>query len=395
MANAVGKRSQGARDYQEDYFSIVQQNEADDSSDVLIVLADGMGGHSGGDVASKTAVRAFEGSFLASTSSNPKNRLRSALNVANSAVADRVAEDTRLEGMGCTLIGALRLKKALIWVSVGDSHIFVLRQNELRKVNADHSVKGELMELVEQGKLTVEEVNANPKRNALRSAVVGKPFSLIDERSLTLEKGDIVLLCTDGVDSISEEELQDVVTRNKAQSSEAISAAVLKRVKEANKPNQDNTTVVVYKHRDGTTVFDSENSRWTLGDSPDHGSISKTAVWLMFGGALILAILAAIWFSGLGTTPEPDPEPAPNETVIIVPSNKEITDSRVDTPEEDVSESDATIEDTTPSTDDTVVDDGDTPASEEPDAQDDVLDTEPLQDDGVDPTADTTEQTDQ
>ena len=156
MSNADGKRTQGARDYQEDFFSIVRQNEEDGTSDVLIILSDGMGGHSGGDVASKTAVRAFEGSFLASTSNNPKNRLHNALKVADQAIADRIAEDSRLEGMGCTLIGALRLNDTLFWTSVGDSHIFVLRKNELRKINADHSVKGELVKLVEQGKLTME-----------------------------------------------------------------------------------------------------------------------------------------------------------------------------------------------------------------------------------------------
>ncbi len=372
MSNTDGKRTQGARDYQEDFFSIVRQNEEDGTSDVLIVLADGMGGHSGGDVASKTAVRAFEGSFLASTSNNPKNRLHNALKVADQAIADRIAEDSRLEGMGCTLIGALRLNDTLFWTSVGDSHIFVLRKNELRKINADHSVKGELVKLVEQGKLTMEEVNANPKRNALRSALVGKTPTLIDERSLALEQGDIVILATDGVDTISQDELQDVVSQNKALSPEAISATVLKRVKDAAKPNQDNTTVVIYKHAKATSVISSENSRWTIGDTTQGADYKRKFIWILCGGLVVLAILAAVMMIGNGADVDPKtPEPTEPATV----QSNEIIDNRNVAPQDPASGTDIELDapDTPKETDAVETDQADDPTLTDPNETDSTV----------------------
>lgn len=287
MSNVFGKCTQGGRDYQEDFFSTIRQNEDDPTSEILIVLSDGMGGHAAGDVASKTAVRAFQASFLSSTSSSPQRRLQNALKVADQAIADRISEDNQLSGMGCTLIGALKLHNGVSWISVGDSHVFLFRDGRLRKLNADHSMMGELLKLVEKGQLTLEEARANPKKNALRSALVGKSIPLIDERSISLDEGDILIFATDGIDTLTIDQLQDVVTAHKSQSPEAMTQAILRSVDDAEKPNQDNTTVLTCYHTKSARPFWDENSKWTLNDKP-RSLLSQPLVWAVAALAIVL-----------------------------------------------------------------------------------------------------------
>lgn len=325
MSNIFAKSIQGGRDYQEDFFSTLRQNEDDPTSDILIVLSDGMGGHAAGDVASKTAVRAFQASFLSSTSNSPQRRLQNALKVADQAIADRVSEDNKLSGMGCTLIGALKLHNGISWISVGDSHVFLFRDGKLRKVNADHSMMGELMALVDKGQISLEEARANPKKNALRSALVGRTIPLIDERSISLEEGDILIFATDGVDTLTVDELQDIVITHKSQSPEAMTQAILRRVKEAEKPNQDNTTVLTCYHTTAARPFWDENSKWTLNDKPS-GLFTRPVVW----AATVLAFILIGVLIGFLMRPTPKATSLPEAVSIEadVPQDNEISGSR-------------------------------------------------------------------
>ena len=293
MSNYFGESSQGARNYQEDYFTVTRQNESDPSSELLFVLADGMGGHAGGDVASKTAVQAFQASFVSSTSRSPVRRFRNALKVADHAIADRVAEDANLTGMGCTLIGAIKLHNGLSWISVGDSHIFLFRDNRLRKLNADHSMFGELLEAVEAGTLTLEQARQSPHKNALRSALVGKTIPLIDEQSVALEEGDILIFATDGIDTLSFEDLQDIVRVQKSNSPEKLSKTILRQIAEIDKANQDNTTVVTCYHTRSKVPFWNENSRWTLTEAPSKKPLVKIVIFAL----AILALVALVLFA--------------------------------------------------------------------------------------------------
>lgn len=287
MSNIAGVRWIGKRDQQEDYFSTLRQNDADISSDILITISDGMGGHAAGDVASLTVVRAFEASFLSSTSSDPARRLNNAIRAANQALADRIDEDAELEGMGCTLIGAIKLHNRMVWISVGDSHLYLFRKGRLTKLNENHSMMGAFLQQVERGQMTLEEAKSHPRRNALLSAIMGSNITILDENEIELEEGDLFIFATDGLDTLSERQVTDILLANENASPKLIVEELVRGVKTANKLNQDNTTVVACYHTASTAPFWREDSRWRL-------KPRKARLKLFFGVALAGLLIALL-----------------------------------------------------------------------------------------------------
>ena len=115
---------QGDRPYQEDDFGCVNDREPNDPTpdSLLLVLADGMGGHAGGAHASQTAIKAFIERYRPDPG-NEIDRLEESLEEANSQIKQATLSNPDLQGMGCTLVGALFMDEGLIWVSVGDSPV--------------------------------------------------------------------------------------------------------------------------------------------------------------------------------------------------------------------------------------------------------------------------------
>ena len=109
------------------------------ADELLLVLADGMGGHAGGDVASGLVVEHFFKAYINSHANIPE-ALRNSLNSANEQLANAVVETPELRGMGTTLIGCVIRENLMYWVSVGDSPMWVLRNGALQRINADHSM---------------------------------------------------------------------------------------------------------------------------------------------------------------------------------------------------------------------------------------------------------------
>lgn len=211
----------------------------------LLVLTDGMGGHAGGDIASRlTSSVALEAMF------DPYNTIPEALSNAisrsNSAISDHVESSPECDGMGTTLVCAVVENGKLWWSSVGDSHLYLLRSGDVKKLNADHSMMPVLQKMVSEGEITTEQAAADPKRNALRSAVMGGEIPLIDisKQPFDLRKGDTIVLCSDGVDSIDNlSSLEAAVTsQNNAQNA---ANNLIEAVKAVGRPRQDNTSVVV------------------------------------------------------------------------------------------------------------------------------------------------------
>lgn len=141
--------------------------------------------------------------------------------------------------MRCTLIEDRNLR----WVSVGDSHLYVIRDKELKKANADHSYGGFLAKMAEQGKPI--EPEAGFSRNMLMSALTGDEVADIDcpETPLELQAGDRILVASDGLDTLSHGKL--VSYMESTNTAMDCVDALLKGVQEAKMPRQDNTTVVV------------------------------------------------------------------------------------------------------------------------------------------------------
>ncbi len=248
----AGGQIAGARPYQEDDYRIVAVSEREqDECDFLMVLADGMGGHRGGAEASRVAVAAFVAEF-AEAGGTVDSRLRGALNAANSAVGVRAARDSRLKGMGCTVVGcAVTDREEAHWISVGDSPLWCVRGGDggraaITRMNADHSMRPVLEELVRRGQLEEDEVDSGSHQ--LRSAVVGGCLPLVDEGRppVRLGAGDRLVLASDGLETLSEDE----ILRRCAGPGEAadIVRDLLRSVDALARPHQDNATVLVYRH---------------------------------------------------------------------------------------------------------------------------------------------------
>ena len=248
---------QGARDYQEDdYDFLLLDGDGDrdgNAPGILLVLADGMGGHVAGALASKTAVASFIAAWQAqdNAAADIPARLDNALAVANDSLRAKVAADPSLDGMGCTLVGAVVAAGNVHWVSVGDSPLWLMRGGELQRINQDHSMAPLLQNLVDAGRMTAEEAAADPRRNALRSAVMGDELTLVDRSEAPLPlparpESARILLASDGVQTLPDDEITNIMRQCAALDSDACAARLLQAVEAKQHPRQDNTTVMIY-----------------------------------------------------------------------------------------------------------------------------------------------------
>lgn len=214
---------------------------------LLAVLSDGMGGYENGALASKLAVETFDQAYSSYPSDSVLTKLGASLQEANHALAEAIDQNPDLQDMGCTLVGAFVNSDGLHWISVGDSPLFLWRGSQLRRLNADHSMTAVIQERLAEGTLTAEEAAAHPKRHELRSALTGDKLSMIDapEAPLALRKGDVMLLASDGLLTLSESELSRILRQTEGKGAAAIVRALLAAVQAAKKPRQDNTTVQV------------------------------------------------------------------------------------------------------------------------------------------------------
>jgi len=232
----------GKRKRQEDALRIVDGM----SPGLLCILCDGMGGHRGGDVASALAVEKFEKVFKA-TRGDARHRLKRATKAANDAIASKIAQEPDLNDMGTTLVAVYADGDALHWTSVGDSHLYRYADGRLTKLNDDHSMAPVLDAMAEEGRISAAEAKADPQRNAIRSAISGEDIALLDLNAVSFaeDKAETYLLASDGLDTLSTEEIEEVLSNNTEP--EAATHALLQSVKEKEHPRQDNTSIIVFK----------------------------------------------------------------------------------------------------------------------------------------------------
>jgi len=242
-----GGGSQGARAYQEDCFDICSEASGQQDS-CLMVLCDGMGGHQGGALASRTATDAFVENFLAAPQTPaPDQALQTALDAAHRALITAVDEHDAPADMGTTLVAAYFSGRDLHWISVGDSHLYLYRNGGLNKLNEDHSMASVLDELVEIGRLSTEEAASDPQRGALRSSLSHDEIHLVDRKSKPafLNPGDTLLLASDGLDTLDTQAITHVLAREHRNGAADTVARLLQDVEACQNPLQDNVTVVV------------------------------------------------------------------------------------------------------------------------------------------------------
>lgn len=216
----------------------------------LLVLADGIGGAAGGDVASETAVASFVESFMKNPTAAVRSRLLAALKDANDAVCDEKRQAPALASMGTTLIGVAIAEAKLTWVSVGDSPLWLIRNGAIDRLNENHSIGGLLDMRAEAGEITAEEAANSRQRGVLLEAVQGEDIKYVDAplEGYDLRPGDTVIAASDGVETCSGEELTDIVAAGRPSATDIV-GAILDAVAEHEWPGQDNATLIVYRPR--------------------------------------------------------------------------------------------------------------------------------------------------
>lgn len=239
---------QGGRQYQEDAFGQADPLDGRDG-DCLLVVADGMGGHAGGDVASRLVADTFV-EYYPGSEGLPAERLRQCLDAADEAIIAATAENRALGGMGATVVAAAVLQQELHWVSVGDSPMWLFRQGALRRLNEDHSMGAELQKQVAAGEMTEEEAANDYRQNILLSVVMGEGFPMVDLPAdpMALEAGDRLLLASDGLLTLRERAIAELLRQMAGDPPKVAAEALIQAVEEAERPHQDNVTVLLYEH---------------------------------------------------------------------------------------------------------------------------------------------------
>lgn len=236
------------RQHNEDAFLVEDQAR-------LFLVADGMGGHAAGEIASRIAVDSIS-EFILHTKEDDgtwphaydehyrrsTNRLMAALRMANTRVLEAMRKDARLRGMGTTVVACLAEEGTVSVAHVGDSRAYLIRDGQIVRVTNDHSW---VFEQVQAGMLTEAEAEKHPLRNVITRALGGALQVTPDASEIEARKGDVLLLCSDGLTGmVPESEILRIVTAN----SSDLEQACQQLIDAANeRGGLDNVTAVLVK----------------------------------------------------------------------------------------------------------------------------------------------------
>ena len=214
----VGK----AREMNQDYYSI----PSSENDLQLYILADGMGGYNGGEIASRLAAETTKNYIQNNFNKIEHNKetilklVKDAMEYANMVVYEESKKDGNLQGMGTTLDVCFIYNSKIYIGHVGDSRIYLIKKDIARKITKDHSY---VQQLVEDKKITREEAEHHPKKNMLLKALGCTSYVEPDIRARNLEKDDMLLMCSDGLTNMVEEnKIYEVVRENKEKAPEIL-----------------------------------------------------------------------------------------------------------------------------------------------------------------------------
>ncbi len=163
----------------------------------LLAVADGMGGHAGGDLASATVITELvEMDHDSLTAAEASSQLTKAIAAANEEIARAWADAPELEGMGTTVTALMRARNKLILAHIGDSRAYLLREGRLSQVTKDHSF---VQTLIDEGRITEEEASTHPQRSVVTRVLTGAETDEPDLGAREARQGDRYMLCSDGL----------------------------------------------------------------------------------------------------------------------------------------------------------------------------------------------------
>lgn len=174
----------------------------------LLTVADGMGGHKAGDFASKYTVNTVLEELKKTPLDKPEEILRNIVSIANHKLIEVAATDVKLEGMGTTLVAGTIVGNTLYFANVGDSRLYLINE-KIRQISKDHSLVEEMVRL---GGIKAEEAKNHPDKNIITRAIGVKEDVEADIYEYRLKKGDVILMCTDGLSNmVEDEDMFDIV----------------------------------------------------------------------------------------------------------------------------------------------------------------------------------------
>ncbi|WP_376797032.1 Stp1/IreP family PP2C-type Ser/Thr phosphatase [Thermogemmatispora sp.] len=274
----------------------------------LFIVADGMGGHAAGEVASEIAVDTVSTAYYQDDSDEVPVALVRAIKRANAAIHQRAAENMLRSGMGTTCVAAVLRGNMAYIANVGDSRAYLIRGKTVKQISQDHSW---VAEQVRAGLLTEDQARTHAQRNVITRSLGTQPDVEIDIFTEPLQEGDSLVLCTDGLSGlITEDELQEIVNRFVPQES------VYHLVERANENGgPDNITAIVIRVNEvGVEPPPRQRRPVTVGGPEEDTAILETSLASSGGQA------GARYGNGHSGTFSFSPRPAPALSEMPMPA---------------------------------------------------------------------------
>lgn len=298
----------------------------------LFIVADGMGGHQAGEVASKAAVQTISHEYYADPDPNVAAALVRSVQKANAAIHQQAQETLTQMGMGTTVVAAVARGNELFLANVGDSRAYLLRNGALKQVTRDHSF---VEEQIRAGILSREEARNHPQRNVVTRAIGAKPEVEVDTYGGTLTPGDTLLLCSDGLsEPVHDQDLARILSQHTPQE------AVSRLIALANeRGGGDNISALVVRAAPVKEAAATTKKTVPVAPTKEPSTRRGPSPRLLLGlGAGVILVLAAVvagllflapgltfgWRRATATpTPAPQPTtavPAPSPTATLEPA---------------------------------------------------------------------------
>ena len=223
----------------------------------LLIVADGMGGHKAGEVASRMATEIISQEYFKKNANGSiEKNLFKAFELANKQIYDMSSSNAAYHGMGTTCTAIVVADQTVYYAHVGDSRAYFFKKDVITRITEDHTY---VQELVKKGDITAKEAETHPKRNILTNAMGTKPSLRIDtgKFKISFEKGDRLLLCSDGLyDYLKDEELAQILKTKSLQE-----AAEYMIIEAKRRGGHDNITVVLAEKTETETATTAKETR--------------------------------------------------------------------------------------------------------------------------------------
>lgn len=274
--------------------------------DLLLVVADGMGGHRGGATASRLATERIGEVFQASSADSP-DTLYDALAAANARVHQESIDDPELRGMGTTVVALLFDIEGNAWVAhVGDSRAYRLHADGLEQITQDHSVVGEM---VRRDLITAEEAEVHPRRNEILRSVGVEPEVEIDVAQVLVAQGDYFILCSDGLTGpVKDPKITEIV---QAESPQNAAQTLVNLANENGGPDNVTVQIAMVPFEETVTLsYDGENDNKS-DKLPKQQAASGSSTRLIVAVLAVLVIALAVYLASGGWVKTPSPVERP------------------------------------------------------------------------------------